>query len=56
MSPASEAKFAAEDESKPRKKKPKSQAFQDFENTGLIIGFVSHFKFVLFFNLNWFAT
>ena len=29
------------DDGKPRKKKPKSKAFEDFENQGILIGFVS---------------
>ena len=29
------------DDGKPRKKKPKSKAFEDFESQGILIGFVS---------------
>ena len=31
---------------KPKKKKPQSKAFAEFENTGLIIGFVSIISFL----------
>ena len=29
------------DDSKPKRKKPKSKAFEDFETSGILIGFVS---------------
>ncbi len=30
-----------DDDGKPRKKKPKSKAFEEFESQGILIGFVS---------------
>ena len=38
VTPASDANNAA----KPKKKKPMSKAFSEFESAGIIIGFVSH--------------